>query len=198
MNAAEPSSQRAGLLWRPLAMLLRPGRTLDAVADHHADSVALYVGYVLPLAAIGPVCGTIGLLVFGGGIAGIHMKMDAWPTILLEVLNYVFSLIGVYLLALAIAVLGPLFGATGGRLQALKLVAYACTAVWVAGLFAVYPTLGFAMMLLGGIYSLYALYLGLGPVMRAPADKALTFFAAILGAALVIGLVLRLARGRTI
>ena len=196
MSAAEPSSRGAGLMWRPVGMLLRPGRTLEAVADQHADSVALYVGYILPLAAIGPVCGAIGLLVFGGGIAGVHMKLDVVPTVLKELLNYGFSLVGVYLLALAIAALAPLFGAAGGRLQALKLVAYASTAVWVAGIFALYPTVGFAMMVLGGIYSLYALFLGLQAVLKAPAERAVTFFAAVLGAAALIGLALRLVQAQ--
>jgi hypothetical protein len=179
-------------------MLLQPGRTLEAIADQHADSIALYVGYILPLAAVGPVFGVIGLIVFGGGIAGLHMRMDIWPTVFLEVVNYVFALISVYLLALAISALAPLFGARPGRLQALKLVAYSCTALWLAGVFAIYPPLGFAVMILGALYSLYALYLGLERVMRAPPERALTYFAAILIAAMVIGLVLRLARGRII
>jgi hypothetical protein len=176
-------------------MLLQPGRTLEAVADQHADTVALYVGYILPLAAIGPVFGAVGLMVFGASIAGIHLKPPILQTLGGAVIDYVLSLVSVYLLALVVAALGPLFGARGGRLQALKLVAYAMTALWVAGVFAVYPTLGLPVMLLGALYSLYALYLGLQSVMRAPEEKALTYFAAVLLSALVLGVVLRLGAG---
>lgn len=196
MNAARPPDHRASRLWRPAGMLLQPARTLDAIADQHADTISLYLGYVLPLAAIGPVCGAAGLIIFGGGIAGLHMKMSVWPTIFLEALNYLFSLAGVYLLALALSALAPLFGARSGRLQALKLVAYACTAVWVAGVFALYPALGLPVLVLGGLYSLYALYLGLERVMRCPPERTLTYFVSVLGAALAIGILLRLARGR--
>jgi hypothetical protein len=193
-NAAEPTRERA-TLWRPLGMLLQPGRTLEAVADQHADTVALYVGYILPLAAIGPVFGAVGLMVFGASIAGIHLKPPIGETLAGAAINYLLALVSAYLLALAVALLAPLFGARGGRLQALKLVAYACTALWVAGIFAVYPTLGLPVMALGGLYSAYALYLGLEKVMRAPAERALTYFAAVLVAALVLGVALRLAAG---
>ncbi|THD76188.1 MAG: DUF1282 domain-containing protein [Phenylobacterium sp.] len=195
MSAAEPSSRRGGLLWRPAGMLLRPGRTLDAVADQHADSIALYVGYILPLAAIGPVCGVIGLLVFGASIAGIHLKPSIGATLIGGVIDYLLSLVSAYLLALVVAGLAPLFGARGGRLQALKLVAYAGTALWLAGLFAVYPTLGFPMAVLGGLYSLYALFLGLEKVMHAAPDKVLTYFACVLIAVVALAIALRLATG---
>jgi hypothetical protein len=177
-------------------MLLRPGRTLEAVAGQDVDAPSLYLGYVLPLAAIGPACGAIGLIVFGGGIAGLHMRMTVGPTIVLELVNYLLSLVAVAALALAVSALAPLFGARWSLLQALKLVAYSCTALWLSGVFALYPALGLPVMVLGALYSLYALYLGLRRVMGAPSDRVLSYFAAVLTAALVIGVMLRLVRGR--
>jgi hypothetical protein len=196
MTNAPPPDERASRLWRPAGMLFRPARTLDAIARQSTDAGSLYLGYVLPLAAIGPVCGAIGLIVFGGGIAGLHMPMNLGPTIVLEALNYLLSLVGVYALALAVCALGPLFGARWGLLPALRLVAYSCTAVWLAGVFALYPALGLPMMILGGLYSLYALYLGLDRVLGAPSERRLTYFAAVLTAASAIGVLLRLLRGR--
>jgi hypothetical protein len=104
--------------------------------------------------------------------------------------------VGVYLLALTVSALAPAFGGTASRGQALKLVAYSGTAVWVAGVFGLYPTLGLPVAILGGLYSLYALYLGLGPLMRPAPDRTLTFFAAVLACALALAVVLRLAAGR--
>ena len=196
MTAAQPPDRPGGPFRRAMGMLLRPGRTLEAAAAEPSEAGQIYLRYVLPLAAIGPVCGAIGLIVFGGGIAGLTMRMNAWPTIELEVLNYALSLVWVYLLALAVWAMAPMFGASGGRVPALKLVAYACTALWLAGIFALYPALGLPMAVLGGLYSLYALHLGLERVMRAPPERSLTYFVAVLGAALVIGILLRLVRGR--
>jgi hypothetical protein len=195
MSGASSPERPQRTLWRPAGMLLQPGRTLEAIADQHADTVALYVGYILPFAAIGPVFGAIGLMVFGASIAGIHLKPPILQTLGGAAIDYILSLVSAYLLALIVAVLGPLFGASGGRLQALKLVAYAMTALWVAGVFSLYPTLGLPLMVLGALYSLYALYLGLHSVMRAPEEKVLTYFAAVLVCALVLGVVLRLGAG---
>lgn len=196
MNAAQPPERRARRLWRPAGMLLRPGATLETVASQPADTVSLYLGYIAPLAAVGPLCGAVGLIIFGGGIAGLHMRMSPWPTLGLALADYAFALAGVYLLSLAIWALAPLFGARANRVQALKLVAYASTALWLAGVFSLYPALGLPLMVLGALYSLYALYLGLGRVMAAPAERTLSYFAAVLVLALVLGVLLRIARGR--
>jgi hypothetical protein len=196
MSAAEPSSKQAGLFGRAVAMLLRPAETWTVIADEPADIRALYLGYVAPLAAIAPVCGAVGLQVFGASIAGIHLKPGFGETLLGAAVDYGLALLSVYLLALAVSALAPAFRGEGGRGQALKLVAYSGTAVWVAGLFALYPTLGFPLAILGGLYSLYALYLGLGPLMRPATDRALTYFAAVLACALGLAIVLRLAAGR--
>jgi hypothetical protein len=196
MSAAEPSSKRAGLAARALGMLLRPSETWDRVAAEPADTRALYLGYVAPLAAIAPVCGAIGLQVFGASIAGIHLKPGLGETLLGAVVDYGLALLAVYLLALAVSALAPVFGGAANRDQALKLVAYSGTAVWLSGVFALYPTLGFPLAVLGGLYSLYALYLGLGRLMRPAPEPTLTYFAAVLACALVLAMVLRLAAGR--
>ncbi|HEV2531467.1 Yip1 family protein [Phenylobacterium sp.] len=195
MSAAEPSSRHATPMAQVFGMLVRPGETLDALADQPFGAAELYRGYVVPLAAVGPVCGAAGLLVFGGGIARITLKMTLLPTLEHAVVSYGLSLVAVYVLALTIAVLAPAFGGVGARVQALKLVTFAGTALWLSGLFDLYPPLGFPLGLLGGLYSLYALHLGLAPMMRVSHDRALTYFACVLVAALLLGLLLRLAGG---
>jgi len=197
MSAAQPSSKRAGLAGRAAAMLVRPARTLDLAADEPAAASELWKGYILPLAAIAPVCGAIGLLVFGAGIAGvgIQLKTSLLQALLGAAVDYALSLVAVYVLALLVSLAAPLFGGVANRTQALKLVAYSGTAVWVAGLFALYPTLGFPLEILGGLYSLYALFLGLEPLMQVPHARGLNFFALLLVAAIVLSLVLRRAGG---
>lgn len=196
MGVPEPSSNRAGAISRALGMLLRPGLTWAEVADEPATVRGLMLAYVAPLAAIGPVCGALGLLVFGAGIAGIKMKTPSLlETIGGGLLDYAFSLILAYLLALVISALAPRFGGRVDRVQAVKLVAYAGTAVWLAGVFALYPVLGFPVALLGALYSLYALYLGLPLLMRVPHERALTYFAAVLVCGVALADLVRLASG---
>src|SRR3546814_17098436 len=46
------------------------------------------------------------------------------------------------------------------------------TAAWVAGIATIVPWLGWLVVLAGGIYSIYLLYLGLPHTMKCPPEKA--------------------------
>ena|SRR5512146_2229222 len=195
MDAAEPSTGGAGLWARAAAMLLGPSRAWRAIAAEPARVEALYARYVAPLALIAPVCGAVGLIVFGPSIAGIHLRASVEGTILNAAAAYVLTLVATWVLGLFVAVVAPLFGGVGDHVQAQKLVVYAGTAAWTAGVFALYPTVGFALGALGGLYSLYALYLGLPVLMALPEERLLPCYAAILAAALALAVAVRLATG---
>lgn len=196
MGVAESSSKRADLVTRAKGMLLRPGLTWAEVADEPVTVRGLLLGYVAPLAAIGPACGAVGLVVFGASIAGVEVrKPSALETLGGGLIDYALNLFSIYLMALVVSALAPVFGGRTDRVAALKLVAYSGTAFWLAGLFALYPTLGFPVAILGGLYSLYALYLGLPRLMRSPAERVLTYFAVVLICAGALALLLRLAAG---
>jgi hypothetical protein len=62
--------------------------------------------------------------------------------------------------------------------------AYASTAAWLAGVFSLIPMLGVLGIL--GLYGLYLLYLGLPILMKAPQEKALTYTAVVIAAAIVL------------
>src|SRR3546814_17975909 len=49
---------------------------------------------------------------------------------------------------------------------------YAWTAAWVAGIATIVPWLGWLVVLAGGIYSIYMLYLVLPHTMKCPPEKA--------------------------
>src|SRR3546814_11761750 len=88
------------------------------------------------------------------------------------VFSYVLSLVMLYVVALIINALAPTFGGQKDQLQAVKVIGYAWTAAWVAGIAAIVPWLGWLIVLAGGIYSIYLLYLGLPPTMKCPPEKA--------------------------
>ena len=188
MSAVDPEPRRWSLAGRAVALLVRPRRTWRVIAAESSAVAELYRRYVAPLAAIPPVCGVAGGLLFGSGIAGIEIRPPVQGLLAEAALNYVFTLIFVYLLALIVALVSPRFGGTGALAQALKLAAYSGTAAWVAGVFGLLPSLGFAMMILGGLYSLYLLREGLPVLMRVPEARALTCFATIVILALALGI----------
>ena len=195
MSAAEPSSKRAGLVARATLMLLHPAAAWAEIEAEPTTARDIWLSYILPLALIAAVCEAIGLSIFGASIAGIHLRPPLIETAVGAVVDYALALIATWKLAQLVPLLAPAFGGTGDRLRALKLVAYSGTAVWIFGLFAVYPTLGFPVAILGGLYSLYLLNLGLPRLTRTSPERSLTFFAVILLAAVVLAIVLRLVAG---
>lgn len=177
----------AGAFSRALAMLLRPGRAWDEIAERPRGARALLRGHVMPLAAIPAVCGVVGALAFGFNIANVGVRMSQGGLILGAVVGFGATLAAVWLLAVWIAVTAPAFDGRRDRTAALNLVGYAGTASWVGGLAELYPSLGIPVGILAGLYSLYALYLGLPKLMRIPEHRMLTAFASALIAALLLG-----------
>jgi hypothetical protein len=63
------------------------------------------------------------------------------------------------------------------------------TASWVAGIAGLFPPVGRIFLLLGILYSVYLLYLGLPRLMKAPADKAVGYTVAVIVVATAVSLV---------
>jgi hypothetical protein len=76
----------------------------------------------------------------------------------------------------------------------MQLVVYSYTASFVAGVFYIIPGLGILAML-GGLYGLYILYLGLKPMMQTPDDKITVYFVVSLLVIIVVTVVLSLILG---
>jgi hypothetical protein len=176
MNVVEPGSSGANVFARAGAILTKPNETWDAIDAEQAEIPELYKTYVAPLAAIPAVCGAVGMLGMGGiQIFGIHVRRSVTGVISEMVVSYVLTLVGVYVLALVIDQLAPHFGAARGRTQAFKLAAYSGTAWWVAGIFRLLPGIGWLFGLLGGLYGLYLMYLGLPKLMKVEGDRTMPY-----------------------
>jgi hypothetical protein len=175
------------LFERAKDIIVQP-RTEWGVIDAEPSTIAsIYTGYVLILAAIGPIAMVIGHQVFGIGGFGFTFKPSIGFSIASAVMTYAVSLISIYVLALIIDALAPSFGGTKNQLNAFKVAAYSWTAAWLAGIFQIIPAL--AILGIVGLYSLYLLYLGLPRLMRAPEDKAVGYTVVVILAAIVLWVV---------
>jgi hypothetical protein len=178
------------LIERVKNILLQPKKEWSVIDGETTDTASLYTGYVIPLAAIGPVAGAIGMSMFG--IMG--MRLPLGTALVHAVVSYGLSLAMVYVLALIVNALAPTFSGKQDLTQALKVTAYAMTAAWVAAIFSLIPMLGI-LGLLGGLYSLYLLYLGLPVLMKAPQEKALAYTAVVIVCGIVLSVVVTWASG---
>jgi hypothetical protein len=187
MAAVEPEKPRTGLMARAGDMLFRPQQTWAVIAREPAEVGDLYLRSVIPLAAIPALCDFLGIFIFGGlQIASIEFRPPLAGAAVEALANYGLTLALAYALARIVEVLSGRFGGVPDRVQAFKLVAYSGTAVWVLGALALYPALGIPAALLGAVYSLYLLYVGLPRLMRIEPGRAISCFALILLAVLAM------------
>ena len=176
------------LMERAKNILLQPKTEWPVVEAEQTTTGSLYTGYIIPLAAIGPVAQIIGWSVFGMSVPFVGtFRIPIGYGLRTAVITYVASLVSVFVLALIIDALAPTFGGQKNQMQALKVAAYSSTAAWVAGIFGIIPAL--AVLGLLGLYSLYLLYAGLPVLMKAPEDKAVGYTVVVIVCAIVLWII---------
>jgi hypothetical protein len=155
----------------------------------------LYTGYIALVAALPVIAHFIKGSLIGTSFLGVTVRSSIGAGIGRMVLSYILSLLLVYVMAWIINALAGSFSGQANLVQALKTVAYAWTAWWVASIAVIVPWLGFLIMLAGGIYSIYLLYLGLPHTMKCPPEKAAGYTAVSVIIAIVLGWIVSLIVG---
>jgi hypothetical protein len=186
--STDPISNPSGLVARAKAILLSPKTEWPIIEAEPATVGGIFTGYVIWLAAIGPICSILGQMLFPVRVLGLVIARN--PTVIVgtAVLSYVFALIGVYVVALIVNALAPTFNGVKNPVSALKVVAYSYTAAWVASVVQIIPMLGI-LVFLAMLYGFYLMYLGLPVLMKSPADKSGVYVVVTIVAAIVVYIV---------
>jgi len=179
------------LVDRVQKLLVAPSAEWAVIKDEPQAVAQLFTRYVMILAAIPAVASFIGWSVVGYGGLGTTYRIPIAAGVATMVLSYGLTLAGVYALALVIDAMAPNFGGEKDFMRALKVSAFFPTAYWLAGFFYVLPALSI-LAILGGLYSLWLLYTGLGPLMEVGEEKAVGYTAAVVLVAVVITLAIAL------
>ena len=158
-----------------------------AIAAEPDDVAAIYRSYIVYLAAIPAVSMFLGLTIVGLPLFG---RYDVTSALATAVVMYVTSLVAPFIAAVVLEKLAPKFESSASTAQALKLVAYASTPMWVAGVFYLVLVLA-PLALLAAIYAIYLFYLGLPVLMKTPPDNFVPFMVVAAIAILVLNIVLR-------
>ncbi len=184
------------IITRAKSMLLSPRAEWPLVAAEPDTVGGLYSGYIAVVAAIPAIAHFLSSTLIGVSVPFLGaFRVPLAAGITAAVLRYVLSLIGTFVVALIVDALAPSFGAEKNRVQALKTVAYASTAAWVASIIGIIPGLGLLAALAGGIYSIYLLNMGLPFTMKCPPEKAIGYTAVSAIVAIIIWWVLALVVG---
>jgi hypothetical protein len=163
------------LVERVKGILLSPKEEWPKISAETETTQSLYTGYILILAAIGPIALLIHSLAMG--FVG-------------AIVAYIVALGVTYVMALIVDMLAPTFGGEKNFIQSLKLSAYSYTAVWVAGILHLIGALGGILSLIAAIYSLYTFYLGITVMKKCPQEKAVPYTIVVVICGVVLGAIL--------
>lgn len=174
---------------RVKGILLNPKTEWPAIGQESTTIADLYKGYVIPLAAIGPVASIIGMSLVGLSLPlmGTY-RLPLATAISSAVVQYILTLVAVYVLALVIDALAPTFSGEKDVVQSFKVAAYSYTPGWLVGIFMLIPNLSILSIL--GLYGLYILYIGLPILKKSPQDKSLGYTVAVIVVAVIIFIII--------
>ena len=174
-----PEGDTMNLVERVKGILLSPREEWPKIPAETETTQSLYTGYIMILAAIGP----LALLIRS-------LAMGRFIEILTCIIAYGVGLGATYVMALIVDWLAPTFGGEKNFIQSLKLVAYSYTAAWVAGIFHLMPGIGGVIGLIASIYSFYTFYLGVPTMKKCPPEKAVGYTVVVVICGIVLGGVL--------
>jgi hypothetical protein len=184
------------IIQRARALLVSPRTEWPVIAAEPATVQDLYREYIMVLAAIPPICLFVKTSILGYAWHGFRIyRLGIGAGLTAAIVEYLVSLLAVYVLAVIIEALAPNFAGQGNRIQALKVAGYSYTASWVAGCAQILPGLYGLVALAGAIYSVYLLYLGLPSTMKALPERAGGYTAVTVIIALILGWIIAVITG---
>jgi hypothetical protein len=156
-------------------ILTKPKEEWPVIAQERTDLATLYTGYIVILAAIPAVASFLGNSIIGVSMPFVgRIRWGFGHGLTYMILQYVLTLVSVYISAFVIEKLAPSFGSKGDFIQALKLVAFASTPSWLAGILGIIPVLG-VLGILAALYGVYLFYVGLPYMMETPTEKVIPY-----------------------
>ncbi|MDR1554243.1 MAG: YIP1 family protein [Prevotellaceae bacterium] len=169
-------------------ILVSPKNEWQTIEAENAPHAKVFTTFVVPLALIPAIAAFVGYGLIGYSVFGVHFSSVSWG-LRQAIVQYVTMFGGTYITAFVINALADNFGAKKDFNRAFSLVAYAYTPMFVGGVFYLLPSLSW-LALLAGAYGLYLLYIGLQPMMKAPAEKQTSYFVVSLIATVAVAAVL--------
>ena len=179
------------IIQRIKEILIKPRETWAEIKEETTTVSDIFKEYVMVVAALPVIAGFLGKWILGISIPFWgHYRTPFLRGLSGAIVQYVLTLVGVYVAAKVVELLAPSFQAKKDSVAAFKVVAYSMTAAWVIGIVTIIPDLSPLTIL--GLYSFYLLYLGLPHLMECPPEKALGYTIVTIVVLLVVWIVIRI------
>ncbi len=166
----------AALFQRVFDLLTTPRKTWRVIRSEPDRGRRLVTHYVLLLALASSACSFLGVLLFEG-------RYTFGDRFLFSLLGTLFKLAifvgSIPIMGRVITSLAPSFDSAASKDSALKLMAYASTPVWVAGLLTFVPKLTALAALAGFGYAGYLFSLGAPAILGTPPRRSVAFSLAV-------------------
>jgi hypothetical protein len=153
-------------------LLFSPATEWEAIEKEPANLRDIYLFYVVPLVAFSAACALFGTLYYGIGLLRTPTPLGTLVSDVL--LTSLLQLLMVFVFALMLDALAPVFHARRNFAHAFKVAAYAPTAAWIGGIFLLFPPLA-PVSLIAALYSLYLLFTGLPRLMKPKASQTVPY-----------------------
>ena len=185
------------LIERVKNILITPKTEWEVINAEPATPMQVLTGYVIPLAIVASLGSVLQYYLFSGGIFyGLTF------IIAMAIVAFVATIAAFYLTTFIVDMLAPSFESEKDINKSAQLVAYSSTPSYIGSLLSFIPVVGLIISLAGWAYSIYLMYLGIGPIKKTPEDKKIVYMiiafvimlaiyfllAAILGAIVVVAL----------
>lgn len=177
------------LVSRAKNIILKPSQTWVEIKEEKTTISELYTSYAVILAAIPAVAQIIGYSLIGHSAFGVHFRWGIGNALGYAFVSYVFSLIGVYVVAFIANALAPSFGSTKNMLNAFKVALFSMTPVWVSGILYIIPTISI-LIIIAGLYGIYLFYLGLPVLMDTPKEKIIGYVIVVIVVSFLVHVVI--------
>ena len=184
------------MLTRVVNIIVDPAAEWTAIAREREPCPRIFWRYLVPLSLISPLAFSAGVLIGGEGALRRFADSEAtWRFALLAAVGaFVAALVSVATTSLVTRALMPVYLGRRDLADAFRVVAYASTPVWVAGIVLAAPLQRFPLLviivLVALMHALYLFYLGLHHVVKVPRRDAAECAAVVVVASLVASTVL--------
>lgn len=173
------------IIKRAIAIITKPAEEWEVIKNESMTVSDMFLKYAIWLAIIPAIAGFIGFALIGVSVMGFTVRYPMANAIIWMILMYVMQLVGVFVLGFIIDALATTFGAQKDMVGSMKAAVFANTPAWIVGILYIIPALGL-LAIIGGLYGLYLLYLGIKIVKNPPQDKLLGYFIVSLIVAAVV------------
>jgi hypothetical protein len=171
------------LIERAKNILTNPKKEWLIIETETADPKSLLVNYVLPMVIISSLGNLMTGMLWAGTFGFQYYLISAVIALVSAVIAFLIS-------SYVIDLLAPTFNSEKNINRSAQLVAYSNTAVWIAGFLSFIPVLGLLVIFAGAVYSIYLMYLGIGPLKKTPEDKKVVYMIIAFLVILVIGFII--------